>query len=259
QNALALEPNNANALTGLGMLQGKSGRDADSVETFRKLVGLYPASSEAHVNLGIALGDTYDLQGALAEFSEAIRLTPDSSLARYNKGRGLYALGEKEAARKELGEAVRLSPDYVNALFLLGVVEHSSPYATELFRRVVNLQPNNADARLYLGRNLLQEGKKEEAIAQWKKAVEADPENLSAFANLARVLSQAGSPEAGRYRAQLESLQERKQLKDRVQQLNNFALQAANDNNWPQALGQLREAIELCRQCAQLPILRKKE
>lgn len=257
QNALALEPNNASALTGLGMLQGKSGRDADSVQTFRKLVGLYPASSEAHVNLGIALGDIYDLQGALAEFSEAIRLTPNSWLARYNKGRVLYALGQKEAARKELGEAVRLSPNYVNALFLLGVVEHSSPYATELFQRVVNLQPNNAEARLYLGRNLLQEGKKAEAIAQWEKAVEADPENLSAFANLARVLSQTGSPEAAQYMAKFKALQERQEATDRVRQLNNFALQAAKDNNWSQALGQLEEAIELCRNCPHLAVLRK--
>ena len=142
-------------------------------------------------------------------------------------------------------------------LFRSGVVEHSSPYATELFQRVVNLQPNNSEARLYLGRNLLQEGKREEAIAQWKKAAEADPDNLSAFANLARTLAQSGSPEAGAYLAQLEKLQQRKQLTDRVQQLNNSALQAANDNNWPQAIGQLQEAIELCRQCVQLPILRK--
>src|SRR6266480_4596623 len=145
RSALGLEPNNANALTALGMLQGKTGRDADSVQTFGKLVGLNPASSDAHVNLGIALGDVYDLQGALGQFSEAIRLAPDFSLAHYNKGRVLYALGRKDEARNELGEAVRLSPNYVSALFLLGVVEHSSPYATELFQRVVNLEPNNAE------------------------------------------------------------------------------------------------------------------
>ena len=257
RSALGLEPNNANALTALGMLQGKTGRDADSVQTFGKLVGLNPASSDAHVNLGIALGDVYDLQGALGEFSEAIRLAPDFSLAHYNKGRVLYALGRKDEARNELGEAVRLSPNYVSALFLLGVVEHSSPYATELFQRVVSLQPDNAEARLYLGRNLLQVGKKEEAVEQWKKAVDADPDNLAAYANLVRVLSQTGSPDAAEYMAKLSTLQERHQATDRVRQLNNFALQAAKDDNWPQALEQLQEAIALCQQCPQLAVLRK--
>ena len=257
ESALALEPNNANALTALGMLQGKTGRDADAVQTFRKLVGLYPAYADAHVNLGIALGDMYDLQGALGQFSEASRLSPDSALAHYNKGRVLYALGRKEDARKELGEAVRLSPDYVSALFLLGVVKHSSPYATELFQRVVHLQPDHAEARLYLGHNLLQAGKKQEATEQWKKAVEADPENLAAYANLVRVLSQTGSPEANNYMSKLTTLQERQQATDRVQLLNNFALQAAQDNNWPQALDQLQEAIAICQQCPQLAVLHK--
>lgn len=89
----------------------------------------------------------------------------------------------------------------------------------------MNLQPNNAHARLDLGRNLLREGKKAEAIAQWKKAVEADPENLSAFANLVRVLSLTGSPEAAECMTKFKALQERQEATDRVRQLDNFALQ----------------------------------
>jgi Tfp pilus assembly protein PilF len=95
------------------------------------------------------------------------------------------------------------------------------------------------------------------ALAEWKKAVQADPQNFSAIYNLARTLNQLRKPEAAEYMARLQALEERHQLTDRVQQLNNFAIQAAKDNNWPQALGQLQEAIELCQQCAQLAILRK--
>lgn len=52
-------------------------------------------------------------------------------------------------------------------------------------------------------------------------------------------------------------IEERQQLTDRLKQLNNFALQAANDNNWPQAISQIQEAINLCQQCPQLGILHK--
>ncbi|HEX7895817.1 MAG TPA: hypothetical protein VF447_16575, partial [Terriglobales bacterium] len=83
------------------------------------------------------------------------------------------------------------------------------------------------------------------------------PENLSALSVLARTLTQLKSPDAPKYSAQLQALQERRQLTDRVQQLNNFALQAANDNNWPSALDQLQQAIDLCQQCPQLGTLRK--
>jgi len=41
----------------------------------------------------------------------------------------------------------------------------------------------------------------------------------------------------------MDWIEERQQLTDRLKQLNNFALQAANDKNWPQAISQIQEAI----------------
>jgi tetratricopeptide (TPR) repeat protein len=257
QNALALDANNANALTALGMLQDKAGRSADSVATFRKLAALHPESSAVHVNLGISLGDANDLNGALAEFTEAVRLDPNSALAEYNRGRVLYALHRPHDARESLDAAVKLSPMYVDALLLLGVIEHSSARSTQLFQRVVELQPDNSEAHFYLGRNRLQEGKKEEAIEQWKKAVELNPENTSALSSLARLLSQEKNPEAGEYLSRLQAVEQKQQQADRIKELNNFALHSAEQNNWMQAVAQLHEAIDLCRQCDQLGVLRK--
>jgi tetratricopeptide (TPR) repeat protein len=257
RTALQLQPGNAKALTALGMFQGKSGRNTEAVETFRKLVALDPTSADAHVNLGIALGDINNLDGALTELSEAARLAPNSAMAHYNRGRVLYALHRNEDARQALATAVKLSPDYIDALLLLGVIEHSSTYATQLFQRVVDLAPQNAQARFYLGRNLVQEGKKDEAIAQWKKAVEVDPDNLSALSSLTRVLTQMKSPESGEYAVRLQALQQKQQTTERVKELNNFALRSAEEQKWDQAVSQLQEAIGLCQQCVQLGVLRK--
>jgi len=46
-------------------------------------------------------------------------------------------------------------------------------------------------------------------------------------------------------------LQRNQQTTDRVGQLGNFAIQAANAQNWPQALAQMKEAIALCGQCGE--------
>jgi len=239
------------------MFQGKTGRRAESVETLRKVVALDPNSADAHMNLGIALGDDNDLQGALDQFSEAARLTPDSAMAHYNRGRVLYALHRNEEAHGAVATAEKLSPNYVEALLLLGILEHYSAYATHLFQRVVDLDPTNAQARFYLGRNLLQDGKKEEAIAQWKKAVEIDSDNLSALSSLTRVLTQMNSPDSGEYGARLQALQQKQQTIERVKELNNFALRAAEEQRWDQAVMQLQDAIDLCKQCVQLGVLRK--
>ena len=104
---------------------------------------------------------------------------------------------------------------------------------------------------------MLQQGKRDEAIAQWKKAVDIDPDDKSALSNLARTLTQANSPEAPEYMARLQALQQQQQITDRVKELNNFALRAAEAKNWDQAVRQLEEAIEMCGKCVQLGILRK--
>jgi len=255
--ALRLQPGSRNALTALGIFQGKTGRRAESVETLRKVVALDPTLADVHLNLGIALGDNNDLQGALNQFSEAARLAPDSAMAHYNRGRVLYALHRNQEAHEALATAVKLSPNYIDALLLLGVLEHSSPYATQLFQRVVELEPTNAEARFYLGRSLLQEGKRDEAIAQWKKAVDADPDYLPALSSLTRVLTQMKSSDSGEYAARLQALQQKQQTIERVKELNNFALRAAEEQRWDQAVSQLQDAIDLCRQCVQLGVLRK--
>src|ERR1700738_4106069 len=56
-------------------------------------------------------------------------------------------------------------------------------------------------------------------------------------------------PEAQQYQDRFHSLQEKQQTAERLGVLGNFAIQAANAQNWPQALQQMQEAIALCGQC----------
>ena len=46
-------------------------------------------------------------------------------------------------------------------------------------------------------------------------------------------------------------MQKSQEIADRVSQLGNFALEAANAQNWPQAVEQMNEAIALCGNCPQ--------
>jgi tetratricopeptide (TPR) repeat protein len=257
QRALKISSNDTGALTALGMVEGKAKHHQESVQAFRQVVSLRPESSDAHLNLGIALADQYDLQGALREFSEVIRLAPDYAQAYYNKGRVLYDLDHKEEARPFLEAACRLQPDYPPALYLLALVLGASPRATEVLDRLVTIDPGNADAHYRLGQNLLRAGKTQEAVEHWETAVKLDPQSLSSLYNLARTLAKANDPKAKAYMERFEALQKTQQLSDRVQTLNNFALEAANAHNWPQAVQQLQESIKTCGQCKQLSVLHR--
>ena len=84
-----------------------------------------------------------------------------------------------------------------------------------------------------------------------RKAVEADPNNSEALYNLAQNLQKAGRPEAQLYMNRFQALESNRHLTDRVQQLGNFGLEAANARNWPQAVEDMKEALLICGGCPQ--------
>jgi len=251
-SALRANPDDAAAFGALGMVEAKLGRGDDAVASFRKAVELDPDSSEAHLNLGIALLDGFDRAGGFKEFSEAVRLDPKSAAAHFNLGRFYFESSKYDAARKELETASTLQPEFANALYFLALAERQSGNAArsaDLLEKVVALRPDQADAQFLLGQDLVKLGRPSEAMEHWKLALQADPNDSQALYNLARALEKANDPAAGQYQQRFDELQKRQQVTDRIQQLGNFAIEAASAQNWPQAIELMQEAIKLCGEC----------
>ncbi|MGC2194138.1 MAG: tetratricopeptide repeat protein [Terriglobales bacterium] len=260
RTAIEVNANDADAYAALGMLQAKTGRGTDAMKSFQKAVALEPSSAQAHLNLGIALVDQFDRPGGFKEFSEAARLDPGLAAVHYNLGRFFFETGKYEDADRELEIAIRKQPDNAGALYFLALTakqENQRERSTELLRKVVTLQPDNADAQYLLGQNLDHEGDNAAAIQHWKAAVLADPNHSQALYNLAKSLNRIHDPEAKEYQDRFDALQKNQQIADRVSELGNFALEAANAQNWPQAMEQMHEAIQLCGDCAQSAHLHK--
>ena len=129
--------------------------------------------------------------------------------------------------------------------------------STVLLQKVVAAQPDNADAQYLLGQNMEHSGDSLAAIQHWKAAVQADPNHSQALYNLAKSLNKIHDPEAKQYQDRFDALQKSQQVADRVSELGNFALEAANAQNWPQAVEQMNEAIQLCGNCPQSAHLHK--
>ncbi|MGA8216267.1 MAG: tetratricopeptide repeat protein [Candidatus Sulfotelmatobacter sp.] len=260
RTAINIDPNYPGAYAALGMLQAKTEHGAEAVQSFRKAAALEPGSAQAHLNLGIALIDQFDRSGGFKEFSEAARLDPKLAAAHCNLGRFFFETGAYEDADRELQAAIRLEPNYVSALYFLALTakqENQVERSTELLQKVIVLQPDNADAQYLLGQNLEHSGDSLAAIQHWKAAAQADPSHSRALYNLAKSLNKIHDPEAKQYQDRFDALQKSQQIADRVSQLGNFALEAANAQNWPQAVEQMNEAIQLCGNCPQSAHLHK--
>jgi tetratricopeptide (TPR) repeat protein len=259
-NAIKLVPEDVAALAAAGKVKARLGKSGEGVALLRKVVALRPQSAAAHLDLAIALADSYDLPGALAETGEAVRLAPESAAAHFNHGRVLFDLGRNAEAQSDFESACRLSPHMAEPPYYLAVVEKQAGHyqqAAALLRTVVKLQPRNVMALHLLGQSLEHESQTQAAIAAWRQAVAIDPDYSQALWSLARAMKPSDPDEAARLMARYGEVQKKRRIVDQAGTLANDALAASEAHDWPEAIRQLQQAIEVCGGCVMKADLHK--
>jgi tetratricopeptide (TPR) repeat protein/predicted Ser/Thr protein kinase len=149
-----------------------------AVETYEKLVELYPADDVAHANLSLAYLYTGDVQRALTQVREVLKLNPRSTSDRYNLAIQLVYAGDFEGAIKEGARAIKESPTYeqpylpvaLGALFLDDISEARATY-----QRVEALSPFGGSlGRLGRADLMLYRGQYREALSILQQSEQAD-------------------------------------------------------------------------------------
>jgi len=95
------------------------------------------------------------------------------------------------------------------------------------------------------------------AVEYWQRAVGVNPDHGQALYNLARALRDASPAEAAAFQERFREHREERRITDRAETLGNFALASADARDWPQAVGQLLEAIDVCGECPTEALLHK--
>jgi len=149
---------------------------------------------------------------------------------------------------------------YGAAECLLGLIEKGAgdaPGSVQMLQKAAALNPNDPDTLFVLGQQLLHTGDRDGAIARWREVVAIKPDHGEALYNLSRQLVKSDPQEAQRFQDRFEALQSQKHIMDRAQTLGNFALSAAAAHDWPQAIAQLKEGLQVCGNCTALALLHK--
>ena len=118
-------------------------------------------------------------------------------------------------------------------------------------------EPDYHTSHSELGLALLQTGRTVEAVEALKRALELNPRDSVATVNLIKALYREGSDETAQYSDRLRDLKRQESAAARAKVLSNFALAAAGREEWESAVGQLREAVEVCGDCPIQAVLRK--
>ncbi len=163
-------------------------------------------------NIGVAYLEQFNHAKAATQFEEALTIDGTFTPARVNLAIARLYEPDIPAALKAATAAAAQpgAPPHVD--FVLGLIartENREDDAVAAFRRVLQADPDDVASLVNLGQLLLQRREYAEAVPVFAKAVELEPYNVSALYNLAVAQTRAGQREQGAATtAQFQTLRE---------------------------------------------------
>ncbi|MBL1174419.1 tetratricopeptide repeat protein [Pantanalinema sp. GBBB05] len=121
----------------------------------------------------------------------------------------LHQAGQLVAAEQLYRQVLQQQPEQPNVLYLLGLVAQQTGQVTNAiawYQRALVVQPNFVDAHINLGAAWQQQGKLTTAIEHYHAALRLQPDNPHALINLGTTLQQQGNLTAaiGRYQTAIQ-------------------------------------------------------
>ncbi|HZL52712.1 MAG TPA: tetratricopeptide repeat protein, partial [Terracidiphilus sp.] len=195
--AIEMDPSLAPPYVTEARMSAAAGQTALATEQAQKALSLDPRSAEAYG----ALAQVYHAQGrtgdAITAIQKAIDLAPEDSASIWvvKLGSYYYAKGDLANAAAQWKKGLEIDPANVNARYNLGLVNiqlGKLQDARSDFEKVVAMQPSAASYSA-LGSVLMLEGKYAAAIAMNQKAVGLNPKEHTFWANLASAYEWSGN------------------------------------------------------------------
>lgn len=193
RRGLAIAPDDVELRNALGWTLFQDGRSAEAVPEYERALAVNPRHAKAHNNLALALVELGRPDQAAAHFKASLEIEPRAEIYS-DLGFALALQGRSEEARANYRRALELDPNCASAHVNLAVSFAQAGNFAEAeshYRRALPGRPT-AEVRNGLAYALARQGRAEEAVAEFQKAIETDAKFTPAYNNLAEVLTTQG-------------------------------------------------------------------
>jgi tetratricopeptide (TPR) repeat protein len=200
RDLLRTAPDDARLWHLLGVIVARQDRADEAWQLFDRAIALAPENAEALVNGGTALRELRRPIEAVAAYDAAIKLRPEYAEAWNHRGTALRELDELADAVRSYDTALSLRPDYADAQLNRSVALRmmgDNAAAIKAARLALELEPGNEAAWTSLGNSLRALGRVPEALASFASAIVHSREPASAQFNHALCLLLLGEFSAG--------------------------------------------------------------
>jgi CRISPR-associated protein Csy1 len=181
--AVAASPDWAPALVERGSVRMDQGRIAEAIEDFRAAATADPNNVRAWNNLGVALQSLDRLDEAVRAFSHTLTIDPRFALAHFNLARLHNLRYEHKLALTHAQAAVRSDPKHAEAWLLVGDIlrrTRKPEAALAAYRSAAGAVPDNLGALNALADLLAEMGRFDEARRGYWQVWQKNPENFKA-------------------------------------------------------------------------------
>jgi tetratricopeptide (TPR) repeat protein len=172
----------------------QTGHWRDSVGLFEHVVKASPGNALAHNNLGSAYQDKGRMKEAIAQYHESIRIQPNFLRAYVNLALAMDREGRSDIAIAFFQHVIVNWPQFgAGRAMLADMLRKQDKPSEAITRYLESLQIEEyPEVHVRLGYTLASEGKTEEAIFHFHRALEMRPELVDARVNLGILLVKKG-------------------------------------------------------------------
>ncbi|MFW5432800.1 MAG: tetratricopeptide repeat protein [Methylophilaceae bacterium] len=173
QNAIKLQPKNADLHFNLGIALNNTNQFEGAINAYKKAIALKPQFFEAYGNLGTVLQRLGLLDGAIENYQLGLTINPQDALGHFNLGTALRDKGSLDAAISSYKKAIALFPNYTDAYNNLGETlrDHGDmDAAVKNYQEALSRNPDHPNANYNMGEFLYLAKKYSEAVTYFEKS-----------------------------------------------------------------------------------------
>jgi protein O-GlcNAc transferase len=181
---LKADPQNADALQYLGMLNAMRGQTEHAIIYYQQALAISPQHFAALSNLGKTLLDLQQFEAALTQLDLALQVHPDSGQIWHNRGNALFGMQRYADASESYQRTLEINPEFAEASCMrahLLLMSGNPVEALTAADHAIRLTPNAAELHYLRGAALRMLGRFEEALISLNKALSLKPDMADAL------------------------------------------------------------------------------
>ncbi|CAB3802589.1 Photosystem I assembly protein Ycf3 [Pararobbsia alpina] len=195
ERALAIEPDDANVMFRLGVLDMQCGAYDAALDWLDRALTRAPDNVRYHFVRGHVFAAAQRFTDAIDAYRRALALEADSADVLFALAAALQSVADYPAAIDAYTAVLAVDPAYADAFNNLGNCHRqqgNTDAAEAAYRRAIALHPGDANALTNLGTLVQAVGRVDEALGLLEAAVHAAPDSPCGLVNLGVALHQRG-------------------------------------------------------------------